>query len=328
MKMQRRRFLGLGAGAIALVSAPYVSRGDSYPSRPIRLVVPFPPGGVFDIVGRPWADKVGKSLGTVYVDNQPGAGGSLGAQVVSRLAPDGYALLLGTSTINLAESLMRKQPLLDPDKDLTPISMVAITCFGIGVNPSLPVHSLKELIDYVKANPGKMAYASSSPGTMNHLTGEMFKSLTDIADLPPIPYRGAGPALLDTVAGQVPMVVAAMTSQVVEFHRSGKLRILAETHTTRLPAAPDIPTAVEAGVPGLVTDQVIGVFGPAGMPKEIVARIDDANQKALADSAYRQSLIDAAVVPIPNWGADRFNQFMQEDYARWTPLVKKLGITI
>jgi tripartite-type tricarboxylate transporter receptor subunit TctC len=163
---------------------------------------------------------------------------------------------------------------------------------------------------------------------MNHLTGEMFKYLTGITDLPPIPYKGAGPALVDTIAGQLPMVVAAMTSQVVVFHRTGKLRLLAITNDKRLPAAPEIPTAVEAGVPGLVTQQVLGIFGPAGVSSEIVAKISEANQAAMANKAYRQSLIDAAVVPIPDWTAQTFNQFMKEDIARWTPLVKKAGITI
>ena len=328
MIIQRRRFLHLGASAAAFAGAPLSVRADDYPSRPIRLIIPFPPGGVFDIVGRPWADNVKGSLGTVFVDNQPGAGGSLAAQIVARSAPDGYTIFLGTSTINLAELILRKTPLIDPNKDIVPIAMLVITCFGIGVHPSVPAQNLQELIAYIKANPGKMSYASSSPGTMNHLTGEMLKYLTGITDLPPIPYKGAGPALVDTIAGQLPMVVAAMTSQVVEFHRTGKLRLLAITNDKRLPAAPEIPTAVEAGVPGLVTQQVLGIFGPAGVSSEIVAKISEANQAAMANKAYRQSLIDAAVVPIPDWTAQTFNQFMKEDIARWTPLVKKAGITI
>jgi tripartite-type tricarboxylate transporter receptor subunit TctC len=330
MKFARRRFLQLAAGAAALPVLAHPASADTYPSRAIRLVLPFPPGGVFDIVGRPWADKVSKSgtLGTVFVDNQPGAGGSVAAQLVAHASPDGYTIFLGTSSIHLAEMVLREHPLIDPMKELQTISMVAITCFGIAVHPSVPAQNLKELIAYVKANPGKLTYGSSGAGTMNHLSGEMFKSLTGITDLPHVPYRGAGPALADVIGGQIPIIIPAMTSQVLEFHRTGKLRLLAITYATRLPVAPEIPTAVEAGVPGLVTQQVLGIFTPAGVPSDIVARIDTANRAAMTDKTYVQSLVDAAVIPIPDWTVANFNQFMKEDVARWSPLVKSIGIKL
>jgi len=191
MRIPRRRFLGLVAGAAGLPVIPRLARADTYPARPIRLVLPFPPGGVFDIIGRPWADKVKTSLGIVFVDNQPGAGGSLAAQLVAHAPPDGYTILLGSSSIHLAEMILREHPLLDPMKDLVTISMVAITCFGIAVHPSVPAQNLKELIDYVKANPGKLSYGSAGAGTLNHLSGELLKSLAGITDLPHVPYRGA-----------------------------------------------------------------------------------------------------------------------------------------
>jgi tripartite-type tricarboxylate transporter receptor subunit TctC len=318
--------LGLGAAALPLVSGG--ARAAGYPDHPVRLVLPFPPGGVFDIVGRPWADKVKTNLGTVFVDNQPGAGGSIAAQLVAHAAPDGYTIFLGTSSIHLAEMVLREHPLLDPMKELVPASMVAITCFGITVHPSVPVQNLKELIVYVKANPGKLSYGSSGAGTMNHLSGEMLKSLEQITDLPHVPYRGAGPALADVIAGQVPIIIPAMTSQVLEFHKAGKLRLLAITNPDRLPIAPDIPTAAESGVPGLVTQQVLGIFTPAGVPAPIMAQIAKANAAAMADKTYTQSLVDAAVIPIPDWTVDRFNQFMKTDVARWTPLVKEIGIKL
>jgi tripartite-type tricarboxylate transporter receptor subunit TctC len=324
----RRKFLRLGMGAAVLPLATRLAAAAPYPDRPVRLVLPFPPGGVFDIVGRPWADKVKTTLGAVFVDNQPGAGGSIAAQLVAHAPADGYTIFLGTSSINLAEMILREHPLLDPAKDLQPISMLAITCFGLAVHPSVPVQNLKELITYIKANPGKLSYGSAGAGTMNHLSGEMFKSLAGITDLPHVPYRGAGPAIADAIGGQIPMIIPAMTSQVLEFHRAGKLRLLAVTYGTRLPVAPEISTAVEAGVPGLVTQQVIGIFGPAGVSTDIAAKIDEANRTALADSAYRQSLVDAAVVPIPDWTPQRFNQFMTEEVARWTPLIKEIGIRL
>ena len=234
-------------------------------------MLPFPPGGVFDIVGRPWAEKVKTSLGTVFVDNQPGAGGSLAAQLVAHATPDGYTIFLGSSSIHLAEMVLRQHPLLDPMKDLTTISMLAFTGFGITVHPSVPVQNLEELIAYVKANPGKLSYGTPGAGTMNHLSGEMLKSLTGITDLPHVPYRGAGPGMADLIAGQIPIFIPAMTSQVLEFHKTGRLRLLAITNPHRLPIAPDIPTASESGVPGLVTQQLLAFFAPAGTPQPAIA---------------------------------------------------------
>jgi len=328
MRLPRRKFLAFAASAAALRLRTRSAAAAAYPDRPIRLVLPFPPGGVFDIIGRPWADKVKTSLGTVFVDNQPGAGGSLAAQLVAHAPPDGYTIFLGSSSIHLAEMILREHPLLDPMKDLTPVSMVAITCFGIAVNPGVPVQNLQALIAYVKANPGKMSYGSAGTGTLNHLSGELLKSLAGITDLPHVPYRGAGPAIADAIAGQIPMVIPAMTNQVLEFHRTGKLRLLAITNSTRIATAPEIPTAVEAGVPGLVTRQVLGLFAPAGTPKPIVDQIDDANRQAMADSAYRQSLVDAAVIPVPDWTTKQFDEFMDADIARWTPLVKAIGVRL
>ena len=188
MTLPRRRFLYLAGGALPLLAR--AARAEAYPSRPVRLVLPFPPGGVFDIVGRPWADKVKQSLGTVIVENQPGAGGSLAAAAVAHAEPDGYTIFLGSSSIHLAELILREHPLLDPMKDLAPISMVAITCFAIAVHPSVPAQNLEELIAYVKANPGKLSYGSAGAGTLNHLSGELLKSLAGINDLPHVPYRG------------------------------------------------------------------------------------------------------------------------------------------
>ena len=328
--MKRRRFLQAGAAALALAAAPRIALAQDYPTRPVKLVLPFPPGGVFDIVGRPWADKVSKSgmLNTVFVENQPGAGGSVAAASVAHSAPDGYTVFLGSSSIHLAEMVLREHPLLDPMKDLVTVSMVAITAFGIAVHPSVPAKTLQELIVYVKANPGKLSYGSSGAGTLNHLSGELLKSLAGITDLPHVPYRGAGPALADVMGGQIPIIIPAMTSQVLEFHRTGKLRLLAITNPTRLPIAPEIPTAAESGVPGLVTQQVLGLFVPAGTPAAYSAKIAAANATAMADKAYTQSLVDAAVIPLPDWTPERFNQFMKEDIARWTPLVKSIGLKL
>jgi tripartite-type tricarboxylate transporter receptor subunit TctC len=236
-----------------------MARTQTYPSRPIRLVLPFPPGGVFDLLGRPWADRMKMPLGTVIVENLSGAGGSLAAASVARASPDGYTILLGASSIHLIEIILKSRPLYDPIKDLEPISMLAISAFAIAVHPSVPAQNLKQFIDYAKANPGELSYGTAGAGSMNHLSGELLKSLTGI-DLTHVPYRGAGPALSDAVSGQIPMVIPAMTGQVLEFHRSGKLRLLAITIPARIIAAPEIPTAIEAGLPGMISQQVIGLF--------------------------------------------------------------------
>jgi tripartite-type tricarboxylate transporter receptor subunit TctC len=324
----RREFLRLGAGAAVFPLMSRAAQAAVYPDHPVRLVLPFPPGGVFDIVGRPWADKVKTSLGTVFVDNQPGAGGSLAAQLVAHAAPDGYTIFLGASSIHLAELVLREHPLLDPMKELAPISMLAFTGFGITVHPSVPAHSLKELIDYVAANPGKLSYGTPGAGTMNHLSGEMLKSLAELKDLPHVPYRGAGPGMADLIAGQIPIFIPAMTSQVLEFHRTGKLRLLAITNPNRLPIAPDIPTASESGVPGLVTQQLLAFFAPTGTPKSCIDKVAEANRIAMADRAYQQSLVNAAVIPVTDWTTDKFNTFMTDEVARWTPLVKSIGIRL
>jgi tripartite-type tricarboxylate transporter receptor subunit TctC len=328
MKLPRRTFLQLATGAVALALASRHASAETYPDRPIKLVLPFPPGGVFDIVGRPWADKVSRTLGTVIVENLPGAGGSLAAATVAHASPDGYTIFLGSTAIHLTDLILRKRPLLNPMKDLVPISMVGISCFAIAVNPAIPAQSLQELVQYIKANPGKLSYGSPGAGTMNHLSGELLKSLTDTKDLPHVPYRGAGPAITDAIAGQIPIIIPAMTNQVLAFHRTGKLRLLAITSPTRLPVAPEIPTAAESGVTELVSQQVLGLFAPAGIPDAIVAQIAQANSTAMADKPYQQSLVDVALIPVTDWTTEKFNHFMDDEVARWTPVVKSIGITL
>ena len=180
-------------------------RAQTYPTRPIRLVVPFPPGGAFDAVGRPWADKMKPLLGTVVVENIGGGGASLGAAAVARARPDGYTILLGGTQTHVNEALLKSRPLYDPVKDLDPIAGVAANFLGIAVHPAVPVQTLKELIAYAKANPGKLSYGHSGVGSIQHLTGELFKSLAGTPDIVQVPYRGTGPAITDLVGGQIPM---------------------------------------------------------------------------------------------------------------------------
>jgi tripartite-type tricarboxylate transporter receptor subunit TctC len=241
MKFPRRQFLHLAAGAIAFPAVSRFALAQAWPTRPIRLVIPFPPAGLFDVIGRSWADKMKPLLGTVVVENIGGASTSLGAAAVAHAHPDGYTILLGGTQTHIND-LLKTRPLYEPMKDLDPIASMVAAYLSIAVHPSVPVQTLKELAAYAKANPGKLSYGHSGVGTLNHLTGELFKSLTNTPEIVPVPYRGAGPVIADLISGQIPMVVVGIGAQMLEFHRAGKMRILAVTSPTRLVSAPDLPT--------------------------------------------------------------------------------------
>ncbi|TMK19942.1 MAG: tripartite tricarboxylate transporter substrate binding protein [Alphaproteobacteria bacterium] len=328
--MRRRDLLALGVAALvarSLTLQPAVAQ-SKYPDRPIRLVIPFPPGGGYDAVGRPWAEKMKSVLGTVVVENQGGGGSSLGAAAVARARPDGYTILLGGSSTHITEAILKSRPLYDPLKDLEPISNVVVSAFALAVHPAVPAHTLREFIDYAKANPGKLSYGHAGVGSLNHLTGELFKSLAGTPELVHVPYRGSGPATADTISGQVAMVTPAVTGPLLEFNRTGKLRILAVTSPTRLIAAPDIPTAVEAGLPGMISQQLIGLFAPSGTPKEIIEQIAQVTRTATAEAAYRQMLIESGFEPDVDSTPEKFRRVIEEDIARWSPLVKAIGLKL
>jgi tripartite-type tricarboxylate transporter receptor subunit TctC len=326
--MNRRKVIGLlGGTAFGSVSSTAFGQAK-YPDRPIRLIVPFPPGGAFDTVGRPWAEKMKALLGIVVVENIGGSGGAVGAAQAARSRADGYTLLLGGATTHITEALLKGRPQFDPLKDLEPVSGIAITAFAIAVHPSVPVHNLAELIAYAKAYPGKLTYGSAGHGSLNHLTGELFKLRTGITDLIHVPYRGAGPALADILAGQIPMIVPAMTNHVLELHRSGKLRVLAVTSAARLTAAPELPTAVEQGLADLVSPNFIGLFVPAGTLASIVDQLSLANRKLLADSAYQDLLIAGTFEPQPNLDPVQYRQYVESELTRWAPIVKAMGVRL
>jgi tripartite-type tricarboxylate transporter receptor subunit TctC len=291
-------------------------------------LVPFPPGGGYDAIARPWSEKIKPLLGTVVVENQGGGGGSLAAATVARARPDGYTILLGGSTTHVTEAILKSRPLYDPLKDLEPIFNIAVSAFALVINPLVPAKTLKEFIDYVKANRGNLSYGHAGVGSLNHLTGEMFKSLAGLPDLVHVPYRGTGPATADAISGQVAMVIPAVTGQLLEFHQTGKLRILAVTSPRRLIAAPEIPTAVEAGLPGMISQQSIGLFAPAGTPNAIIEQIAQATRTALAERAYQQMLIESGFEPDTNSTPERFRRLIADDLARWAPIVKAIGLKL
>ena len=328
MKFPRRQFLHLVAGAAALPAVSHIARAQAYPSRPVRLVIPFPPGGAFDAVGRPMADKMKPLLGTVIVENIGGGGGSLGVAAVARARPDGYTLVLGGTITHVNEALLKSRPQYDPVKDLDPIAGVAANVLCIAVPPSLPAQTLKEFIAYAKANAGKLSYGHAGVGSIQHLTGELFKSLAGTPEIVQVPYRGTGPLITDIVSGQVQMGTPGVTGQVIELHRSGKMRVLAVTSPARLVAAPELPTAAEQGFPGMSVTGSIGLLAPAGTPVGIVEQIAQASRTVVAEPAFKQMLIEAGIEPTLDSNPEKFRQSLAADVALWMPVVKALALKI
>ena len=328
MKLPRRKFLQLTAGVASLPAMPRTAWAQAYPTRPIRLVVPFPPGGAFDFVGRPWADKMKPLVGTVVVENIGGGGSSLGAAAVARARPDGYTILLGGTQTHVNEALLKSRPLYDAVKDLDPIAGVAANALCIALHPAVPAQNLKELIAYAKANPGKLSYGHSGVGSIQHLAGELFKSLAGTLDIVQVPYRGTGPLITDLVSGQIPIGTPGVTGQVIQLHRSGKMRVLAVTSPARLNAAPELPTAAELGFAGMTVMGSIGLLAPTGTPTGIIEQIAQATRTIVAESAFKRMLIDAGIEPTLDSSPEKFRQSLAADVALWTPVVKALELKI
>src|SRR5215510_14002263 len=324
----RRRFVRFAVGTAALSIVPRIAGAQAYPTKPIRLVVPFPPGGAFDFVGRPWADKMKPLVGTVVIENIGGGGSSLGAAAVARARPDGYTILLGGTQTHVNEALLKSRPLYDAVKDLDTIAGIAANALCIAVHPAVPVQNLKELIAYAKANPGKLSYGHSGVGSIQHLMGELFKSLSGTPDIVQVPYRGTGPLITDLVSGQVPIGTPGVTGQVIEFHRSGKMRVLAVTSPARLNAAPELPTTSEQGFQGVTVMGSIGLLAPAGTPVELIERIAKATRTIAAEPAFKQMLIDAGIEPTLDSSPEKFRQSLAADVALWAPVVQSLGLKI
>jgi tripartite-type tricarboxylate transporter receptor subunit TctC len=321
VRMKKRTFLGLGLAA----ALPWelVFAQDRFPDRPIRLVVPFAPGGDGDIMGRMWARYAAPGLGgNIVVDNKAGAGGAIGATEVARARADGYTLLLGTTTTQIINPAALAAAPYDALKDFVLVGMVSVTPTCIIVNPGVPANSLKELVSLVKANPGKYAYGSAGPGTITNLTGELFKLQGGGLEMQHVPYKGGGPAMQDLIAGHIPVITPILSSAVLAQHRSGRARILGVNSDARLKAAPDIPTSIEAGVPDMRVQVFNAVFAPAGTSREAVQVLREATLKVRADPGFVQDLEKA--------GAELFSlssedKFLSDEVARWTQVIKLTG---
>ena len=242
--------------------------------------------------------------------------------------PDGYTILLGGTQTLLNEALLKSRPLYDPLKDLDPIASLAANPLCITVHPGVPAQTLRELIAYAKANPGKLFYGHSGVGSLQHLAGELFKSLAATPDIVQVPYRGTGPVITDLLGGQVPMGMPGINRQLIELHRAGNLRILAVTSPARLVAAPELPTAAEQGYPGMIVKGSIGLLAPSGTSTSIIEQIAEATRVTVADPAFQQILIDAGIEPTPNSNPEAFRLSLAEDLVVWAPVIKALELKI
>ncbi len=324
LAMNRRTVLATGSAALAAAAlAPFAAR--AYPDRTIRLVVPFSPGGATDVVGRLWAEKMKPILGTVVVENRGGGGGVTGAAEVARAPADGHTFLFGnTSTQVLIPAIMPNPP-YHPLKDFVGVYIVCNSPTCIVVHGSVPARSLKELIAYAKANPGKLSYGSAGAGTLTNLAGELFKQLIGAGDIVHIPYKGSAPGVADLASGHIPMMTPNLGGPLLDFHRSGKVRILCVNATERSKGAPDVPTATEAGLPGMVAGNLNGLFAPAGVPKEIVERIAEATRKIVAELDFQHILIASGFDPVLDSGPEATRAFIAAELARWMPIMKATG---
>jgi tripartite-type tricarboxylate transporter receptor subunit TctC len=307
----------LGAASRALAQT-------GYPVRPIHLIVPSSPGGVHDVIARIWGDRVKSSLGAVVVEDRGGGGSSIALNYVAQAQPDGYTLLLGsTSTLVLREGSANSA--YDAIKDIAAATIFAVTSTSIAVNPSLPVTSVQELIAYAKAHPGKLAYGSAGVGAITHVTVELFKQKAGGLDMLHVPYKGMAPALNDLLAGQLQVAFPNITAQVVALHRSGKLRILAVNAEKRLAALPDVPTAIETGLADFVSQTFFGIFAPAATPKDVLEKIDAATQAMWRDAPFQEKLMESGFEPLLGYGPAKSDLYLKQEFARWNPVVQSVG---
>jgi tripartite-type tricarboxylate transporter receptor subunit TctC len=311
--------------AVGLLLAPAV-QAQSYPTRPVTLVVAFTPAGPSDVLARVIGRKLEEVLKQPFVVvNRPGAGGNLGAEVVATAAADGYTLLMGNNSILATNASLYKSLPYDPVKDFKPISLIGEQANILVVNPKVPVHSVAELIALAKAEPGKFNYASSGVGTAAHLAGALFKAQADV-DIVHVAYKGAAPALQDLVAGQVQMMFATAAS-VIGFINSGLVRPLAVTTLKRNAVLPDLPTVAEQGLPGFEATTWHGLVAPAATPPAVVARLHDATVAALRDPALAKSLADLGV-DISGSTPEEFARYITAEIPKWTAVVKASGATL
>ncbi len=311
--------------ALVLALSPLAIGAQSFPTKPITIIVPYAPGGVTDIMSRIFAQKLTAQMGqAVTVENKAGAGGNIGTDYVARATPDGYTIVMMIDTNTIAPALYPKLN-SDPIKDFAPISLLAVGTHIIVAHPSLPANTVNELIDYAKKNPGE-PYASSGNGTAQHLGMELFKMMTN-TNLQHVPYKGGGQAINDVVGGQVKVAILGL-APVLQFIKTGKLKAIAVTGDKRSAALPNVPTVMESGVPGFSTLQWFAALLPAGTPAPIVTRLHSEFLLASQDPTVVEKLaaisLDVRTSPTP----DDLTKFMKADLPKWPPIVKAAGVKV
>jgi tripartite-type tricarboxylate transporter receptor subunit TctC len=317
-----RRVLGALAGAV-LLAAGTLAHAQAWPSRPVKIVVPYPPGGGNDILARLVAPKMSERWGQpVVVENRPGAAGNLGAGEVARAPADGYTLLMATSTIAMTPGLGQKVT-YELEKDLVPVALVATTAMVIAVHPDVPAKSLRELIALAKQQPGKLAYSTCGNASPMHLAGELFKMNAGI-DLLHVPYKGCAPALTDVVAGQVPIAFNTI-SNTAGYEKGGRVRVLGVASEQRLADFPAIPTAAEQGLTGYAADIWFGLFAPAQTPRAVIEAVNAAVNQALADPEVRERMRGQFYEPRPG-SAEGYQQFVKDEVTKWTRTIRAANI--
>jgi tripartite-type tricarboxylate transporter receptor subunit TctC len=319
-----KTWLCAAALAVAASGGPAPASAQTYPNRPITLVISFAPGGSTSIVGRVIADKMAQLLGQgIVVDNRPGAGGTVGTKFVAKSEPDGYTILLGyTGTLAIGPSLY-KEVGYDPRKDFAPIGMIGNAPSALVVHPSFPAKSVAELIAYAKANPGKLNFGSAGVGSVNHITGEYFARSAGIT-LVHIPYKGTGPALTDLLGGHIPMALAPIPAVHANVS-AGLLRALAVTGKTRNVLMPDVPTIAETGLTGFEASLYYGLVAPAGTPRPIIERLNKELRAALASDEVKKQLAADGTEITPGT-PEEYADFIDKDEKKWSELVKASGV--
>jgi len=304
----------------------HVACAQTYPAKPIRFYTPYPPGGTTDILARIFGAKMYETWGQpVIIEAKPGAGGNIGADFVAKSPPDGYTILMGASgPLAINASLFSKLP-YDPAKDFAPVVLSASVPLVLVTHPSLPVKNVREFIALMKAHPGQFNYASAGPGSPQHLTAEMFKFMTKV-EMTHIPYKGSGPAIVDLIGGQIPFAFESMIP-ILPHVKSGKLRGLAVTSSTRSPVLPQISTVAESGVPGFESIAWYGVVAPAGTPKDIVAKLNAEMVRIANLPDIRQRLIEMGSPPVAGT-PDQFGALIKSEIPKWAKVVKQANVSL
>jgi tripartite-type tricarboxylate transporter receptor subunit TctC len=320
--MTRKHALVGFCGALAFAAVGSALQAQGYPVKPIRVVVPFAPGGATDLTGRTVGSKMSETFKqTVVIDNRTGAGGVIGAEIVAKSPPDGYTILLASPAEIAVLPHLQKLP-YDPQRDLAPVSLASTTPLIFVVHPSLPVKSVKELIAFVKTHPGQLTYASAGTGGVQHLAGELLK-ITYKLDMVHVPYKGAGPVMPDLIGGHVPMFFSGMPPAMPHV-KAGKLRALAVTSTKRSPAAPEVPTMAEAGVPNFIFTNWFAYFVPAGTSAEIIGKLQGEIRRALQLADVKAKLVTVGLETVGST-PEELGKFVREESEKFAKLIKLSG---